>query len=186
MTPAALQSVHAVALPEGSVIHDALPNAHYADAYQTVDPRPDASALQTWLDVVARTPGWTQALMGVRNRLVRIVGLKDLGQLHHVHGRRTDPQDASSYRAGDRVGIFILRHLDDREVVMGQDDKHLDVQVSLCKQLVDGQPMVTVSTVVHIHNALGHAYMAVVTPFHRAIVQSMLRRVAAPARPLQH
>ncbi len=35
-----------------------------------------------------------------------------------------------------------------------------------------------VSTVVHIHNALGQAYMAVVTPFHRRIVRAMLQRLA--------
>ena len=181
-----LRTVHAVPLPEGTVIHAALPHAQYADAYQTPDPHPGTSARQAWLDVVARTPGWTQALMAVRNKLVRLVGLKDLGQLHHVHdahGQRAsphaDPRSAASYRQGDRVGIFIIRHLGEREVVMGQDDKHLDVQVSLCKRLVDGQPMLVLSTVVHIHNALGHTYMAVVTPFHRTIVQSMLRRVAA-------
>ena len=177
---APLRTVHAIALPEGSVIHATLPGAHYADAYQTPDPHPDASALQTWLDVVARTPGWTQALMAVRNKLVRLAGLKDLGQLHDVHGRRPNPHDAGSYRQGDRVGIFLIRHLGEHEVVMGQDDRHLNVKVSLCKRVVDGQSMVALSTVVHIHNALGQAYMAVVTPFHRAIVQSMLRRMAAP------
>ena len=29
-----------------------------------------------------------------------------------------------------------------------------------------------------IHNALGQAYMAVVTPFHRHIVRAMLQRLA--------
>ena len=186
MSTTTLHSVHAIPLPEGSVIHAALPGAQYADAYQTPDPHPGTSALQAWLDLVARTPGWTQALMAVRNKLVRLVGLKDLGQLHDVHGPRTDPRSAASYRQGDRVGIFIIRHVGEREVVMGQDDKHLDVQVSLCKRLVDGQPMLVLSTVVHIHNALGHAYMALVTPFHRAIVQSMLRRVAATAARTGH
>ncbi|CAN7620703.1 DUF2867 domain-containing protein [Acidovorax sp. LjRoot194] len=182
-TTATLRTVHAVPLPEGTVIHAALPGAQYADAYQTPDPHPNASALQAWLDMVARTPHWTRALMAVRNRLVRLVGLKDVGQLHDVHDQRSgphaDPRNAASYRQGDRVGIFILRHLGEREVVMGQDDKHLDVQVSLCKRLVAGQPMLVLSTVVHIHNTLGHAYMAVITPFHCAIVRSMLRRVAA-------
>lgn len=182
MNATTLRTVHAVPLPEGTVIHAALPGAQYADAYQTPDPHPDASALQAWLDVVARTPRWTRALMALRNRLVRLVGLKDVGQLHDVHGQVADPRNAASYRPGDRVGIFILRHLGEREVVMGQDDKHLDVQVSLCKRLVAGQPMLVLSTVVHIHNTLGHAYMAVITPFHRAIVRSMLRRVAAGHR----
>lgn len=182
MNAAALRTVHAVPVPEGTVIHAALPGAQYADAYQTPDPHPDTSALQAWLDVVARTPRWIQALMALRNTLVRVVGLKGLGQLHDVHGTRPDPRDAASYRCGDRVGIFVIRHLDEREVVMGQDDKHLDVQVSLCKRSVGGQPMLVLGTVVHIHNTLGRAYMTVVTPFHRAIVQNMLRRVAAGHR----
>ena len=75
-------------------------------------------------------------------------------------------RDARSYRVGDRVGIFRIRHLSDTEVVMGQDDKHLDVQVSICKQPAapGTAPRVVLSTVVHIHNTLGHAYMAVITP----------------------
>jgi hypothetical protein len=180
MNAFALPTVSAVPLPEGSVIHAALPHAGYADAYQAPDPQPDTCALQAWLDIVARTPRWTQLLMALRNKLVRLVGLKNVGQLGDMHGQRNNPGSAASYRQGDRVGIFVIRHLSDREVVMGQDDKHLDVQVSLCKRLVNGQPMLVLSTVVHIHNALGHAYMGVVTPFHRAIVQSMLRRAAAP------
>ena len=78
------------------------------------------------------------------------------------------------------MGIFLIRHLSDTEVVMGQDDKHLDVQVSLTKHGQPGSaPTIIISTVVHIHNTLGHAYMAVITPFHRLIVRSMLQRLAA-------
>ena len=173
-----LRRVHAVPLPEGSVIHTTLPGADYADAYRAAEPQPTACALQAWLDVVARTPPWTHALMALRNRLVRLVGLKGVGQLDDVHGERARPHDAASYRTGDRVGIFFIRHLGEREVVMGQDDKHLNVQVSLSKQVMGGQPVVVLSTVVHIHNRLGHAYMAVITPFHRLIVRSMLQRLA--------
>ncbi len=170
-------------IPEGTVIHAHLPGAQFFDAYEVTDPHPEHSALQTWLDVVARTPQWTQHLMTARNKLVRLVGLKDLGQLHDAHSTASglSPKDARSYREGDRVGIFLIRHLSDTEVVMGQDDKHLDVQVSLAKRTPTGKnPTLVVSTVVHIHNALGHAYMAIVTPFHRRIVRAMLHRVAAP------
>ena len=167
-------------VPLDSAIHTSLPGAHFFDAYAVADAHPDASALQTWLDVVARTPRWTQQLMKARNRMVRLVGLKDLGQLHDAHpiASGSSPRDARSYRVGDRVGIFVIRHLSDTEVVMGQDDKHLDVQVSLTKQRAGNAPAtVVLSTVVHIHNLLGHAYMAVVTPFHRRIARAMLQRL---------
>ena len=137
-------TVKSIAIPPGTAIHAAMPGAQFFDAYEVADPHPARTALQTWLDVVARTPRWTQQLMALRNRLVRLVGLKDLGQLHDAHppasGRA--PGDAGSYRRGDAPATL------------------------------------AVSTVVHIHNALGQAYMTVVTPFHRRIVRAMLQRLA--------
>ncbi|MDP3229685.1 MAG: DUF2867 domain-containing protein [Acidovorax sp.] len=174
-------TVREIQVPAGTVIHATLPGAHFFDAYTTTDPRPATSALQTWLDVVARTPRWTEQLLAVRNKLVRVVGLKGAGQLQDVHppASGASAADARSYRVGDQVGIFLIRHLSDTEVVMGQDDKHLDVQVSLTKHGQPGSvPTVVISTVVHIHNTLGHAYMAVITPFHRRIVQVMLHQLA--------
>ena len=178
----ATPTVREIAVPPATVIHAALRGAHFYDAYEVADAQPVHSALQTWLDVVARTPRWTQQLMALRNRLVRLVGLKDVGQLHDGYPPASglSPRNARSYRVGDRVGIFLIRHLSDAEVVMGQDDKHLDVQVSLAKQGALGAApgTVVVSTVVHIHNTLGHAYMAVVTPFHRRIARAMVQRLA--------
>ena len=171
-------TVKSIAIPPGTAIHAALPGAQFFDAYEVADLHPTRTALQTWLDVVARTPRWTQQLMALRNRLVRLVGLKDLGQLHDAHPPASGhaPSDAGSYR----VGIFLIRHLSDTEVVLGQDDKHLDVQVSLSKhRRGDAPATLAVSTVVHIHNALGQTYMAVVTPFHRRIVRAMLQRLAS-------
>lgn len=178
MSPA--RTVRATAIPSGSVIAMQLPGAQFADCFEAADPAPGSSALQTWLDMVQRTPGWTRALMTLRNRLVRVVGLKGVGQLHDGT-RRT----AAGYRAGDMVGFFEIRHLGEREVVMGVDDRHLNVQVSLHKRMQDGQAVLALSSVVHIHNPLGHAYMAVVAPFHRRIVRTMLARAQglAPAGP---
>ena len=168
-------SIVEVGVPAASVQHQRLAGADFADGYQARDPQPQASAMQTWLDMVARTPRWTNELMAVRNRLVRLVGLKDLGHIGDLSADMA-ARDPTSYRCGDRVGIFEIRHLSDDEVVMGQDDKHLDVQVSLCKRQVSGEPVLQVSTVVHVHNALGHVYMAVIKPFHRRIVRAMLAR----------
>ncbi len=175
-------AVRATRVPPGTAIHSTLPGAQFFDAYEATDHYPERSALQSWLDVAARTPAWTRALMFVRNKAVRLVGLKDLGQLHDGHppasGRSL--READSYRAGDRVGIFRIRHLSETEVLLGQDDKHLDVQVSICKRAAapGSAPAVVLSTVVHIHNTLGHVYMAVVAPFHRRIARGTAQRLA--------
>ncbi len=174
-----MSRVTTTTLPQPSAIHATLPGADFWDAYAAPDPAPAASALQAWLDLAARTPRWTRRLMALRNRLVRLVGLRDLGQLDG--GLPAGHATAARYRVGDRVGIFTIRHLDAHEVMMGQDDKHLDVQVSLCKREQDGRPVVVLGTVVHVHNTLGHAYMAVVKPFHRRIVRAMLARLPRTA-----
>ena len=61
-------------------------------------------------------------------------------------------------------------------------DTHVDVLLSWPPPAgAGGRATVVVTTVVHIHNLLGRVYMAVVTPFHRRIVPTMLRRLNPPA-----
>ena len=163
-------------VPAGSALQDRLKTAYFHDSYQLQLPDDGSSPMALYLRCVGRTPGWIDFLMRLRNRVVAPFGIKDLGTLSGVDAQR----QPSSYRVGDRVGIFRIRHLSDTEVVMGQDDKHLDVQVSICKQPAapGTAPRVVLSTVVHIHNTLGHAYMAVITPIHRVIARGTAQRLA--------
>lgn len=161
-------------VPSGSLIHQALPHADFADCYTLPDPHPELDALHTYLAVFARTPRWMHALMAIRNGVVRHLGLKSANGL-----RVADPhKPPTSYQPGDSMGIFKLAQATLREVIVFDDDKHLKVQLSLFKHTLDGQPMVSVSTVVHIHNRLGRAYMSVVGPVHKLIVPLMLAQAA--------
>jgi hypothetical protein len=161
------------ALPEHSHISTQTPGADFADCYCFADPCPNASAMETYLAVMGRTPRWMDFLMAVRNQVVRLVGLKNLGAMQLPPSAKP----ASSYRVGNRVGIFSLIHLAAQEVIVCDDDKHLRVQVSVFKHREQGQPRVSVSTVVHNHNRLGRLYMAVVGPVHQIIVPIMLKQV---------
>lgn len=164
------------AVPATSQVHRQLAGAYYADCYRMALPHGDDSALQLYLDVVARTPGWINAMMKLRNRVVARLGLKDLGLLGEIDADKP----AAAYRVGDRVGIFTLLHVSEDEVVLGDSDKHLRAQVSVCKlEEREGEGgAVAVSTVVHIHNLLGRVYMLFVTPMHKLIVPASLRRLA--------
>ena len=161
-------------VPSGSRIAQALAHNDFADCYQFDDLWPELDALQTYLAVVARTPGWMNLLMALRNQAVRLVGLKHLGNLSTAIGRKPP----SAYQVGDRVGIFSLKYLHSDEVILFDDDKHLLVQLSLVKHQVNGRPMVSLSTVVHNHNRLGRFYMAIVGPVHSFIVPRMLAQAA--------
>ena len=162
------------AVPKDSLIAQALPDSDFADCYQFDDLWPELNAMQTYLTLMTRTPRWMNALMAMRNQVVRLFGLKHLGSLSAA----ARAQPARTYQVGDRVGIFSLRHIQDDEVIVWDNDKHLHVQLSVLKHSFNGKPMVSLSTVVHIHNRLGRCYMAIVGPVHGIIVPRMLAQVA--------
>ena len=170
-------TIHKCDLPEGSTIHTSLPGADFADCYQFADRWPGKDALETFLALMGRSPWWMNALMGLRNQVVRRVGLKHLGSMTAPPSQRA----ASDYRPGQRVGIFTLQQAQPQEVIVFDDDKHLKVQLSLRKHMVQGHAMVSLSTVVHTKNHLGRVYMAVVGPVHSVIVPRMLAQVVSHA-----
>lgn len=164
------------AAPAGSAIQARLAGSYFHDCHAIEVEDTGRSALGHFLVAAARTPGWVETLMILRNRLVRLVGLKDLGGLSGI-----DPtKSASGYAAGDRVGIFTLIENTDAEALLGDDDKHLDVMLSVFKQPSDREGFVRihVTTVVHIHNLLGRIYMLPVAPMHKLIAPAVTARMA--------
>ena len=80
-----------------------------------------------------------------------------------------------------RISIFKVYGRSETEIVLGEDDRHLDFRLSVLRTpdlspTLGGQ--LTVSTVVHCHNLLGRAYLLVIAPFHRLVVKASLRRAA--------
>lgn len=127
-----------------------LPGYQFADAYKVPAPR-GIDAIEATRQAFARGPRWIRTLLGLRNRLGRLVGLR--------------PAPAS--------GFPIIRQAPD-EVLMGFDDKHLDFRVVAT---VNGG-FVTLTTIVRWHNAWGRAYLAAIMPFHRAIAARMIEGVS--------
>jgi hypothetical protein len=162
-------------VPAGSAINARLPGAYFHDSYVISAPDATPTALGYLLTALANTPPWVNSLMGLRNKIVRLVGLKDLGGL----GQLNPSTPASAYAPGDRVGIFTLISNAPSEALLGDRDRHLDVVLSVYKHPLghDGVQSVSVTTVVHIHNLLGRIYMLPVTPLHRLIAPAVLTRI---------
>ncbi len=108
--------------------------------------------------------------MALRNVIVRQIGLKDVGPMMAL----TD-KPAQDYRVGDRLGIFSITGSTASELLLGIDDRHLDVRVSVLKQ-GGVRPSLVISTVVKVHNWLGRAYMAPVGRIHPLVVKALMRR----------
>lgn len=161
-----------VALPvESGVIH-VYKSVNLADAFAirlplTASSDPDVLARF----IFSHQPSWIRQLTGVRDVIVAGFGLKTARHLATLaSGAKTD-----------RVGIFKVYSTGETEIVLGEDDKHLDFRLSI---LCSGGPapessrLLTVTTVVHCHNLLGRAYILAIAPFHRMVVKASLRRAA--------
>jgi hypothetical protein len=142
-----------------------LPGAQFADAYRIeVDDRA-LTARQAAERMIAQQPRWAEALLSLRNILVTPFGLKTSG--------------ASTTAPREMVGIFpIVSQTPDR-LVAGFNDKHLDFRIVVDVATSGTAQNVTATTLVLTHNWLGRTYLTVIMPFHRLIVRTLLRQVAA-------
>lgn len=125
-------------------------------------------------------PRWFEALLSLRNRIAARVSLKT-----SANGRESAQNDRPRWEIGERIGIFRVFQIHPDELVLGEDDRHLDFRVSLLLERDETDPsrkIYTVSTAVVFHNRLGRWYFAVVKPFHRRIVPVMIRRGFARLR----
>lgn len=161
-----------VALPLQSGVTHLYKAMNLADAFTIRLP----SGASSDPEVLARfifthQPAWVGKLMALRDAIVAPFGLKTGTHLATL---------AVDAKAG-RVGIFKVYSTGENEIVVGEDDTHLDFRVSvLCSgtQAPGASRHLTVSTVVHCHNLLGRTYLLAIAPFHRMVVKASLRRAA--------
>lgn len=161
-----------VALPAGSRINGFYTATNLADAFAIALPD---GVLQN-PEILARflfaaQPAWIGHLMQLRDTLVAGFGLKTARQLTVASGRR--------------VGIFRIYETHADEIILGEDDKHLDFRVSVLLRPGATSPQLVVSTVVQCHNLLGRAYITLIAPFHRRVVRAHLQRAALLGWPQQ-
>ena len=128
------------------------------------------SPTEIFLRAIRATPRWVGRAMSIRNNIARRFGLKDVGSMSASRYK-----SAADYRRGDRLGIFTVFGVSETELLLGIDDSHLDVRVSILRP-DDAPRRYVVSTVVRVHNALGRLYMIPVGRIHPFVVRAMMRR----------
>lgn len=170
--PIELSFATPVALPAQSSITHLYQSVNLADAFVIGLP----SGASRDPDLLARfifshQPAWIGQLTNLRDLIVAGFGLKTARHLATL---------AHDAKAG-RLGIFKVYSTNETEVVVGEDDTHLDFRLSV---LCSGEPeagggrALTLTTVVHCHNLLGRVYIFCIAPFHRMVVKASLRRAA--------
>jgi hypothetical protein len=145
--------------------HLDLPEADWADSYGVRVERSDLDPLDVARDLLGRAPRWGAVLLKIRNRIVGLFGLKSA---------------ELELTGQDRVGGFPVIAHDDRHVLLGFNDKHLDFRIVVAIEAEGAQYQhVSLTTLVQRHNLFGRVYILVITPFHKLIVKTFLKRFAA-------
>jgi Protein of unknown function (DUF2867) len=141
-----------------------LAGAQFVDAFSLEIDGRTLDARQAAQQMFARSPGWIDALLRLRNMIVAPLGLKTSGAKETVR---------------EMIGIFpVLSETPDR-LIAGFNDRHLDFRVVVDVATFPDNQQITATTLVLTHNLLGRAYLAIIMPFHRLIVPAMMRQIAS-------
>jgi hypothetical protein len=141
-----------------------LTGAQFIDAYSIVVDDLALDARHAAEKMLGRSPRWILTLMTLRDLFVAPFGLKTAQT-----ARRSST---------NRIGMFPVLSETPRRIVAGLNDRHLDFRVVVDIAAAGGGRRVTATTLVLTHNQLGRVYLAIILPFHRLIVRSMLRQIA--------
>lgn len=146
-------------------------SAHLLDSFAVRVPTGINCGIRKMAEAVLGRPEfWVKVLLFVRDRVVSFLGLQTSADL----------REASC--AGDHIDLFPVLFADGTEIIVGEDDPHLDFRISLLEQeMPDGGRQLVITTTVRCHNRLGHAYLAAIRPFHLLIIRSRLRRASKNA-----
>ncbi|RPE71953.1 uncharacterized protein DUF2867 [Pacificibacter maritimus] len=139
-------------LPKSSQLWTMVHAGDFMDGYAV---RCDLAASEA-ANIGLSMPVWADALLKVRNAIVKPFGLK------------TGMEDTSE------GAIFPITHETEDEIILGTDDQHLNFRIAMKRE----GAMIHMATWVHRNNIFGRAYLAAVMPFHIMIVRDAMRRIA--------
>jgi hypothetical protein len=142
--------VQEINIPSMSLAMHSLPHIDFADAFKCQLSEDQPQNIDSVTRAIFLTmPQWVAKLLELRNAIVRPLGLKT--------SIDSDPsRDRDELKPGTAVGVFeVLARRLNEEIMLGEDDKHLDYRVSVRLEYEEEKCWVVVSTVVKFNNWLG-------------------------------
>ncbi|GLR93676.1 MULTISPECIES: DUF2867 domain-containing protein [Bradyrhizobium] len=145
-----------------------LTGAQFIDAFRVEVGAAALNAREACTRMVLHGPRWIDALLRLRNILVRPFGLKTSGE--------------GAPAPGGLIGLFPVLSETPERLVAGFDDSHLDFRIVVDISGNAASRQVTSTTLVRTHNLLGRTYLALIMPFHKLVVRNMMGRIVEPVR----
>jgi hypothetical protein len=150
-------------IPPNSIILEGFGRVDYFDSYRIT------KSTHLSVDKIAtelfRMSGIVAILMKIRNSIVQLFGLAVSGK---------DAPEQAYYPVGSKLMIFTVSARNENEIVMEENDKHLQFRTSV---LVDREKSeIYLTTVVKYNHWGGRLYFIPVKPVHKIIVPLQLKR----------
>jgi hypothetical protein len=163
-------------LPKNSILHNT--KFGYVDSFQGgyLDVENHISSKDIGKAFFTSAPNWTAKLFELRNKIVSVFGLKTPEKIKNSK----ELLDNFNCEPDEKLGLFTVYHRTENEVILGEDDKHLNFRISLYTEStpnIEGRKNITISTTVQFNNWFGKLYFLPVKPFHKLIVPRMLRGI---------
>jgi len=165
-------------IPKNSLLKTNNMTYDYIDSFQGqfIDKFQNIGTTEIGKSFFSSGPKWIDKLFEFRNNLVGLFGLKTSGK---INDRQKMLKDFKCEK-GEQIGLFKVFEKTTDEIVLGEDDKHLNFRVSL---FIDKQndsktdKKLIISTTVKFNNWFGRLYFLPVRPFHKLIVPTMLKGI---------
>lgn len=168
-----MMTVEKVNLPQKSILLKE--RFDYFDCYQgELTNAQNITVVDVCKSFFSASPYWVDQLFFLRNKIVRLFGLKvpDNGK------NKTIAIEEFKGTEGERLGLFRVYKKTEDEIIIGENDKHLNFRVSILLQKVETNAQsITISTTVVFNNWFGRLYFFPVKPFHKLIVPIMLKSI---------
>lgn len=156
-------------VPDKSIILNGFGKIDYSDTYKTQITLNDYSIDRITTDIF-KTPKWVDNLMKLRDIIVKVFGLKT--------GKKNDTIIEPYYSIGTKAVYFTVTDRNENEIVMAENDKHLNFRTSVMIEKRNTNSTLFLSTIVQFNNFFGRLYFFPVKPFHQLIVRSLLKKYA--------
>lgn len=165
-------------IPDNSILNKDEDLFNYIDSFQSVflEKGQSVDIVKFGKLLLSSGPKWVDPLMAIRNKIVTLFGLKTSKLLTE----RENQLDNFKFEPGEQLGIFKLFIKTENEIVLGEDDKHLNFRVSLLiDHIVDEieRKKLTITTAVKFNNIFGRLYFLPVKPIHKLIVRATLKEI---------
>lgn len=154
-----------------SLIAKGFHDVDYFDSYAILLDEKEVTSVDqfTW-ELFSYSPKWMDYLMALRDKIVASWGIKTSDD---VEIEITDKP--KEYKKGDKLIFFNIFDRTKDEILMGENDIHLDFLVSTHLVELDDKKYGVLTTAVRFNRFLGKAYFFFIKPFHQLLVKQMMK-----------